>query len=262
MAIDSSLVELINKEIDGINSRADSAKLKEYLAENREAKDLYNDLVRVSTLLKTVDEVEVPRSLRASILNTIDSSRYAVRERRNPLRSVIDLLPQRVSLRYAFVFSFGLVVGLVIYALFVDMNKDASIDISKLHGTMVLNRASESFETADNVEINLDKVHGTVTTKHARGLLSIEVNLQSQQEIETLLEFDPSAISFTSFEQPDNAKNNVNIRENSLRLTGSGDNKCLLMFNDKAPAATSVNLKIFSSGTLVYEKVLSTRRKS
>ena len=261
MANDNHVTELINQEIDGANSDAESAKLKEILMKDAEARGLYNDLARASNLLSTTEEVEAPRNLRANVMNSIDPNRYAGRERKSRLRSLVSLLPQPLPFRYAIVFSSGLVVGLGLYALIAGTNKDGSVDVSNLYGTMRLERASEIFEPADNAEIKLDAVHGTITTRYARGLVSVEVDLQSQQEIETVFQFDPRALSFIGLQQLDNTSGGINIGENSLRLKNNGDRKYLFFFTDRAQSLTSVDLKILSSGTVLYEKALSTRRK-
>ena len=206
--------------------------------------------------------MEPPRNLRAYILNSIDFSRYAVKERKSALRWLIDLVPQKAPLRYALVFSLGLFAGVVVYALFADLNRDTSVDISKLYGTMLADRSSEKLEPADNVEISLDKVTGTITTMHTKGLVLVQVNLRSQQEIETVFDFDSGFLSFMGYRQIGDAKSNLSITENSLRLTNLGDKRYLLLFDDKARATTSLKVKILSSGSVLYEKPLSTGRES
>lgn len=258
----SLIIELINKEIDGANSHEDSIKLKEFLGRDREAQDLYNDLMRISTQLKMVKEVEPPRNLRANIINSIDFNRYSLRERRSPLGWVRDVVPRRVPLRYALIFSMGLFAGIVIYTVFSDGNRDTSVDISKLYGTMLVDRSSEKLETVDNVEITLDKVTGTIRTMQVKGLVLVDVSLRSEQEIETVFDFDSGFLSFIGYRQVSDSRNSLNIGENSLRLTNVGEKRYLLLFNDKAQIATFLNVKILASGAVLYEKPLSAGRKS
>ena len=254
------IIELINREIDGANSLEESARLKEYLARDRGAQNLYDDLVRVSARLKIVEEVEPPRNLRSNIINSIDFGRYAVKDRRSPLKWITDLIPQKAPLRYALVFSLGLFAGVVVYALFADLDRDSSIDVSKLYGTMLADRSSEKLEPGDLAEISLEKVTGTITTMHTKGLVLVQVNLRSQQEIETIFDFDSGFLSFMGYRQLGDAKSSLSISENSLTLRNTGDKRYLLLFDDKARAATSLRVKIMSSGVLVYERPLSTGR--
>jgi hypothetical protein len=260
MTTNNRVLELINREIDGLNSPGESEELRGYLAHDHDATLLYEDLKRVSAILAGAEPIEPPRNLRANILNSIDPKRYAEKRRLNPLAILLNYLPQRSSLRYALVFTFGIVLGVVIYGLLSDLGKQGSVESTSLFGTMRLERASEALEPADNAEINLQNVQGSVSTKHGKGLVSIELALHSQQEVETVLQFDPQSLGFVGFQQLDYTGNPIDIGGNAVHVRNTGNNKYLLFFNEKAQSPGSMDLKIFSSGSLVYEKALSTRK--
>jgi hypothetical protein len=261
MTTSNRVLELINREIDGLNSPKESEELSEYLARDRDAAFLFEDLKRVSTIVGGAEPVEPPRNLRANILNSIDPKRYAEKRRLNPLTILVNFLPQRASLRYALVFSFGIVLGVVIYGLLSDLGKQGSVESTTLYGTMRLDRASEAFEPADNLEISLQNVQGSVSTKHGRGLVSVELALQSQQEVETVLQFDPHSLSFVGLQQLDYTGNNINIGGNAVQVRNTGDNKYVFFFSEKAQSPKPMDFKILSSGSLLYEKALSTQKK-
>jgi hypothetical protein len=261
MTTNNRVLELINREIDGLNSPKESEELSEHLSRDHEAALLFEDLNRVSTILDGAEPVEAPRNLRANILNSIDPKRYAEKRRLNPLTTLVNFLPQRGSLRYALVFTFGIVLGVVIYGLLSDMGKQSSVESTTLYGTMRLDRASESFEPADNAEINLQNVQGSVSTKHGKGLVSVELALQSQQEVETVLQFDPHSLSFVGLQQLDYTGNPIDIGGNAVHVRNIGDNKYVLFFSEKAQSSRPMDFKILSAGSLVYEKALSTGKK-
>jgi hypothetical protein len=262
MTANNRVLELINREIDGINSQEESEELKGLLSHDQEATLLLNDLKRVSAILDGAETVEPPRNLRANILNSIDPKKYSEEAWSNPLGRFVNILPQRGSLRYALVFTFGIAFGVLIYGVLSDLGRQGSVEKPDLYGTMRLDRASETFEPADNAEISLQNVQGSVSTKHGRGLVSVELVLQSQQEVETVMHFDPHSLSFVGFQQLDNAANNIDIGGDAVRVRSTGDNKCLFFFNEKAQSVRPVDLKILSSGSLLYQKALSTRKKS
>jgi hypothetical protein len=258
MTTNNRVLELINREVDGLNSPKESEELRGYLAHDHEATLLYEDLKRVSAILGGAEPVEPPRNLRANILNSIDPKRYAEKPRLNPLTTLVNFLPQRGSLRYALVFTFGIVLGVVIYGLLSDLGKQGAVENTTLYGTMRLDRAAEAFEPADNAEISLQSVQGSVSTKHGKGLVSVELALQSQQEVETVLQFDPHSLSFVGLQQLDYTGNPIDIGGNAVHLRNIGDNKYVLFFGEKAQSPRPMDFKILSSGSLVYEKVLST----
>jgi len=262
MALDERITELIHREIDGVNTQEESSQLRGYLSENQEAKSLYDDLRRISTLLEGVEVVEPPRNLRANILNSINFTKYAAASRRSPLNWLTTLLPQKAPMRYALVFSLGLFAGVVVYALVADVTRDASVDISKLYGTMMADRSVEKLAVDDEIEIALERVTGTITAMHTEDLVLVQVSLRSQEDIETVFEFDSGFLTFAGYRQLDDAKNSLHIAASSLHVTSPGSKKYLLLFDDKARVATSLNVRILSSGALLYERPLSSRKKS
>ncbi len=69
--IDERTVELIHREIDGLNTPEETSMLRSRLPEDPEAQELYEDLVKLGAILKTVAPAEPPGYLKTSILNTI-----------------------------------------------------------------------------------------------------------------------------------------------------------------------------------------------
>ena len=264
--IEEKYIELINKEIDGVNSPKDSAKLEEYLTKNTEAQELYSELVMTSNMLNNVNELEPHPNLKKNILNSIQWDKYTVKAskaRRNPFESLINALQFNFNFKYAYAFAVGLIMGIVTYSLFVEnVQRNTSTDISDLYGTMILKGIPESFEIANYIEINLDEVYGTINIRYSKDIVLAELNLKTQQEIEMVFEFDEDDIRFNGFIQLNNVRNNLDISENYLKLTNIGENKYIIIFNDKTQSVTPMNFKIFLSDVLLYEKSVSTGRKS
>ncbi len=51
--IEERYVELINKELDGLNTESESQELEKYLSENVEALTYYEDLLRTAERVET-----------------------------------------------------------------------------------------------------------------------------------------------------------------------------------------------------------------
>ena len=254
---DEKYLDLLNREIDGVNSQKDSSKLKEYLVKNPEAQELYNELVTVSDVLKKVRVIEPSPNLRKNILNAIPSSKYAVKEKESSLKSLMSALFFRYKMQYAYAFVAGLMVGVVVYSFFAT-DKHPPSDLTTLYGTMLSPETSEGFQIADVVEIDLDEIAGTVTMKYSKGVVLAEVDLESQKETEIVLEFDENDIRFHSFGQLNSAKNEITVDKNSVGLTNTGENTYVIFFEDKTQSITPMTVKILSSGTLLSQNTVFT----
>jgi hypothetical protein len=261
--IEKKYIELINQEIDGVNTPQDSAKLKAYLAANPKAKSLYNDLRAASEMLNAVKEIDSPSHLKANILNAIPADKYAAREKRAPqskpnlLENLFGFLQPRPAARYAFAFSLGLFAGVLIYAALVEnVHKNSMPTNSDLYGTIALREAPGSFDAGDIVEMN---PYGTINLKYSKDLVVAELNLQTQQEVELVFEYDPSALKFGAFSiRNQAASNTVKTSENSLRLTSFGENKYAVLFTKRIDAPAPLRLKIYSAdGALLHEQIIA-----
>jgi hypothetical protein len=53
--IDERYIELINKELDGLNTESESKELEQFLSENDEALQYYDGLLHAASALKRVE---------------------------------------------------------------------------------------------------------------------------------------------------------------------------------------------------------------
>jgi len=268
--IEEEYIDLINKEIDGVNSPKKSAKLKQYLAENPEAKNLYHELLTVSNMLKEIETIEPSDTLKKRVLNSNPMEKYRPEEKkyaflrtRDFLRSLIPSPISRFNVKYAFAFSAGLILGITILSIFIDgLYKKSELDISDLYGTMMLYGTSEDFEPVDHIELNFDEVVGEINVKYSTDIVLVELTIETQHEIEIVFEFDDSDIGFSGFTRLNNEENNLRMGKNYLKLSNIGNNRYIIVFHDKTDSVTPMNFKIFSTGDLFYEKAISTGKKS
>ncbi len=251
--IDAKYIELINREIDGANSDKEGAKLREHLAKNPEAQQLYEELATVSNVLKKVTIIEPSPNLRKTILNSLPSGKYAAREKRKLFIPQMGALFGVYKLRYAYALVAGIVIGSVAYSIF-DAQRSTPSDFSTLYGTMLSHQYALSFETAYYEQVILDELDGTLEIKYAEGVVVAELDLQSQQETEIVLEFDENDLGFLGFGQFQGSKFSVSVDKNNVRLRNMGENRAVFMFTDKTRSISPLNVKIFAAGALVYEK--------
>jgi hypothetical protein len=122
---------LINKEIDKTITGREIVMLKKYLAENTEAQEYYDNLIRLSRVLNQVNDVEPPAELKNRILNSVRTNRPPAREKENIFHVLTAALKPKVNLKYAYAFSAGIMVGIAIFVLFINkLGNIPSLDVS------------------------------------------------------------------------------------------------------------------------------------
>jgi hypothetical protein len=183
--VDEKFVALIHQEIDAENSPDETAKLKAYLAQSTEARKFYDDLAAAANMLREVKAVEPPGNLKKNILRSIQPDRYAIRAKKPALgsiRSIVDMLfgAPSYQLKYAFVFAFGLMAGVFIYALMSSTSQQqAEIDNSNLYGTLARLDAAGNVQAVDSMAVDLKAGRASMRVKSSPKQVIAELHLNT-----------------------------------------------------------------------------------
>lgn len=254
--IDSKTVELINKDIDGMLSPKESLRLKERLSTDPGAKNYHSDLTNLSEMLNRVTAVDPDPNLKKTILNAIPINKYQSTKTKKPAPTFLKALKSVLDFRLAFAFTFGLVAGIFIYSMLTGVTVN---DNSNLIGTVLLNKPSAEFKPADRIEINSNVINGTLTTKSAKGVVLLLIDLSTHPEMELVVEFDENDLSFAGFRPQKYAGGQINVSSNKLRFFNRGLHKYILVFEDSTPAISHLLVRMFTD-ELLYERTLTSRR--
>ena len=260
--VSQEFIELINKELDGVNTSGDTSKLKDHLKANPEAQTLYDELASTINTLSCVTPLEPPVNLKQNILDAIQMEEYAVEPKRNPFAWLVNALKgsfdDRYRLaRYAYSFAAGLAIGVISYGVVVDTQGKATVDMSELYGTMILKGVPEGFTAGDEAAIEIEDGSGSIDVRYTPDLVLAQLNLNTKSEVEVVLEFDANDLSFNGFVLPDNVRNSLVSDEGSLTLANTGDNTYLILFKNKLPSVSRVDIKVFGSGHKLFETTVS-----
>lgn len=249
--IKKKYIELINKEIDGVNTPEESKKLKAYLAESKEAHNYYNEMISVSETLSKSEEIEPEPELKAGILNLIKYDKHTVRERKNLLEFLFSGFEIKLQYKYTLFFTGGLIAGI---ALLFILNGDPNSNISNFRSTIF-------FKKADHIQFSRDDITYEVDIKYSKKTIIVELVVNSAREIEIVFYYDKTDVSFNSFKQQKNIDNKLTISEDELRLNSYGENRYIIQFNNKTTNDTPIRIKLLASGALIDERTIETGKR-
>ncbi len=264
--IEEKYIELINQEIDGVNSPRETAKLKDYLAASAEARQLYDELVTAANMLRQVKPREPSVNLKRRVLGSIHQQRYAVKKQRvawSNFREFIrsTFVAPSYQLKYAYAFAVGLMAGLFIYAL-LSGSQSTTIDNADLYGTMIRRAPAGSFTMADSMVVNLGVGHASMLVKSSPSTVIAELSLSTSQEVKIQLEFDENTLAFSAISQVNSqAGNAISVNEHLITLNNRGENEFSIIFANKSFVASTLHLKLFHAETLLYETTLTTAKE-
>jgi xanthosine utilization system XapX-like protein len=251
------LEELLNKEIDGIATPAEVAELNAYVQAHPDAKQLREDLHRLSAVLRNVEELEPPSGLQSDIMAAVPQGRTGAQSRLSILTWVRDLIETRTKFEYAYAFAAGMIIGIALYSL-MEVQTSAPPDTASLAGSILLNNATLSLKDGPGFEIHLteEEVQAKVSTKHSEGLVIVDVGLSSQRELSLLLQFDEKILRFKGYSQARTIPANITSRGNGLVMTSVGENHYILIFERTTTEALTVGFVLESSGHKLYEEAV------
>ena len=257
---DKDIIDLMNREFDGSASRDEIARLHAYLDANPEAHREYEDLRRTLQILSSVEAVEPPAGMKVSIMNSLQRNTSPRVEKSGILGSLSRLFHPARPLRIGYAFSVGLAVGVLVYALYVNVPKGDSFDASDASGAIALKESPDKVERGESFDVTLPQVHAAIAVQYLRTLPLINVHLASEQSVTANMTFDANNIRVRAVRQFNDPGSIITIRGSEVSIAGTGSNEYTIFFANETPAGTPVHVSILASGKLLYEKTISLGR--
>jgi len=252
--IKKHLIELMNREIDGVNSPDESATLQAYLQSNEEGRRYYEGLRGVATLFSTAGDVTPPGDLNRMIMASIperDARRGAHTER----RSMLDAFSPRRKLAYSF--AAGLVLGCVLFLiLFNALPRQDSLDRKDVYGALIGRRDGGTVIATEHAILETANVSGSVSVEYRERSVAVICDLNGIGELETTL--TPAMnLPVEGVRAPSCGAFDVRTSSGGVMLRTPGLCGIIVIFADETGAHPAVNVSIDSGGIRLFEQTIA-----
>ncbi len=255
---DEELTELMNREIDGLNTKSDSSKLRAYLDNNRGARQLYDELRKTVDALNRIEQADPPSYLRKHILNSIGSPEQAREQAGGVLHRFVDMIRLRPAPKYALVFVSGLCVGVLLLLLFSPTLRDRLADPSSVSGAMISPLETEGYKLIDVSTISDANISGTVKTLRRNEFLVAELRIESPQRIHVEAEFDPTLLTFNGYTVYSGVSDTLTVAEGQAVLSCLGLNHGAFILKESGGKASELAINIRAGQALLFHATLRT----
>ncbi|MBM4162020.1 MAG: hypothetical protein FJ217_13115 [Ignavibacteria bacterium] len=188
--IEQKYADLIQKEIDGVITDAEGRSLKDYLARNKEARRLREELQKTVERLKSVPQLDPPPYLKKHILNSLGVGQPVTTPGPRLLDRLAKAFSHRLAPRYAIVFCSGFCLGIILLFLVLQSYEPVS-DMSQFTGALMTVGDTRSWKVIDSLSIETEDARGVVRSLDAAGHLFVEVDLRSAGKAEVELTGGP-----------------------------------------------------------------------
>jgi hypothetical protein len=253
VTIEQKTIELINAEIDGVNSPEESELLRRTLEVDLEAGQLFEDLKKLGQGFSTLPRVLPPLTLKHAVMRSIqDRQVQAGKMVRKP--GLLDfLLPARPTLRPAFAFGGGVLAGALLIMLYFTIASYPSVDTRDASGAL-LDSSSESLQTVEETTVAREGATARIVTQDAGNLSVMRVSLALKPDVTARIVFDPDGVKIKGVALADGFAGTVTQSRGMVEV-GHGGGEFKAFFAPEASSGQNVRLQIVESGGVVYERL-------
>jgi hypothetical protein len=249
--IDERYEELINKELDGLNTESESKELEQFLSENSEALQYYDELLRAASALKRIEQVEPPSFLTTHILNSVKALHVPTQSGLGWIHTIRELFRQRPVARYALVFASGLCVGILLLVLANSWSQDEMPDIAKVSGSMVLPTELSRLQKIDSVALDGSGFRSIFKTLRGDGNIIVECAVAAAENLRLELSADPDELKFVGVNRLGGTENDVMATGGRVIFTGTKSEHGLITFAEVASPKQPIEVRVYKGGTVI-----------
>lgn len=287
--IEEKYLELMNTEIDGVNTDEQSKELASFLETHDEAREHFDGLRAAMKAIASVRVASAPPGLFSRVMSQVSNSVAHAPAGDTPARDTpardtpardaphksqggglgdwLRAMFARPQLRLATSFAAGLAIGVTVYAIVTD---DGSFrqpfDLSEFAGTMArfedtatperLAALAKSFDQIADVDVSVAGVSGYFHLHHSGKTVIADVALSSDHEIQWSLEYEADEVTLDGFRQLGEAAE-FSSTASQTRVTLDGENRYVLLFRTHDGTLSAMTLRIYSNDKVVFENVVS-----
>lgn len=252
--IDQKIIALINEELDGQTSAAQSAQLRRHLETSPEARAYADDLKRLTGALGRVEQVEPPPSLKTGIANTIRVLAQPVPPQRGFLSFVAARLSSPALPRYGFAVASGACLGVFLFVILSGgIDAGAKEDyVSGSMGTVIVPaRTVTDYGLFEGASM---KASVQVVTTGVQ--IFVEAEVQGAEICDIGLIFPAESYSVVGIRRQGGTLEAVRAQGGSVSTTVAGSGRVSLELERTGEEAPELTLELHQGGRILWNTAL------
>ena len=249
--IDERHIELINKELDGLNTEAESKELELCFSENDEALKYYDELLLAAQALKRVEQVEPPSFLRTHILNSLQALPVPTSQGAKWIESVLNIFRQRPVARYALAFAGGVCATILLFLVTEPGHQQDMPDISRLSGSMMLPPEIARLPKVDSVSVDGSGFRAVFRTLKGNGTITVDCAIAATENVRLDLSGDPEELKFEGIQRLGGTDNDIMATGARVIFTGTKSEHSVITFTELADPRQPIEVHLYKGGTAI-----------
>lgn len=247
--MDKVELERIHRELDGENSPEESRRLHAFIAENLEARRLYDELSSVDQSLRHANMIEPPAWLKARVMEALPTKRRSEGFSLSAyLRDLMAPMQARPVLAYAYTFAIGILFGLGLFAVALQ---DTPGNEADLYGALV-----ENTSDADVLPIQHPEFRARADVFTSGRFIIVDLIIEAEEKVDVRLSSEPPQTLNGFTRKAENAGTTIDVDDEAIMLGIQGSDRWAVMFNVAESSDPEVRMEVRQEGRLIYEEQL------
>lgn len=249
------LMALMHGEIDGVNSAAESQRLRDHLQSDPEARRRYGELCETVSALEGIEMSEPSPQLRQAILSAVNEFESIAPRRTGAVGGLFHRWGAVIASRPAAMFATGLILGAGIFAILSPRLGDVGDRAThNLYGS-ALPGTSSAVPAAQTFVLEGPGAAGRVRAWFADDRITVSIDLTTDAAVQVVLATDPGTWC-DSFRVLQSGNHDLVTGTGTTRLTHSGRGLYVIDLHRRAGVPSVVLVSASREGTLLGEAAL------
>lgn len=249
--IDERYIELMNGEIDGVNSPAESRELRDYLEAHPEGRRHFEELKELGRVFAEADVVSPPSGLANAVLAAV-----AERDRVSPVGEYLDRLREffrpAPRARFAYAFAAGVAAGFVIFiALSLTVPQVVPGNPSELMATLGIG-GERCFPAADHVSFDVQGASGAAAVHYCAENVTVDLSLTAASEVVVVFTHD-AEVDFEALRALQSGDHAVRVVGDRVELTHSGTRDYTILYSDYTESHLPMHMRVLAADEVLFE---------
>ncbi|MBN2414586.1 hypothetical protein JXO52_02030 [bacterium] len=248
--------KLLAKEIEQGLSDHEKKWLDSYTAGHSEAKREYTHQLTISRTLSRMSTPDPSDNLIKTIMNSIDTNRYAARSTASGKKTAVNGFSRLFSPARVVTFTAGVAVG-VMLILIAPIAEDQYAPVTDdFLGTVGLH-GSGGFKPLFSQTLNEDRITGAIDASIHDTIIGFTVDIDAASPMTLTFSYNPQAINFFGVSSPDTAGLSFVKTVDRTAFSAFGRYRCLILFKGMSFSRQEIRLDIQKGGDVIISKTIS-----
>jgi hypothetical protein len=247
--------ELMQAELDGANTPAESARLRALLESSPDARERFAALQRVHAALASLPQVTPPESLRETVLRAVAPATHEQMARTTRSKAASGASWWRPGLRLAGAFALGAVAATVLGLLMRSEDRVSSADLEDYVGTLAPRPGNAPTVDDSRFESNLASGSFRMVDRHRLPVVEFEIDAGEPVEID--FECLQGCDGFQGYAHRSGTPSRVQVEERRLSFVSYGRHSAVV-FVGRVPEAegATVRLRVVANRAVLHQDTL------